>query len=112
VPAAASLQFEVEAGRAAHAALVRISPRAAPDPFWSERIGEGRSPVTLSGSPAAYPLAGLDGPQRFALLASDEPIDPRRVARAAAALAPPARITPELPALEGLSLDILEVEVR
>lgn len=112
VPAAASLQFEIEAGRPAHAALVRVSSRGAPEPFWSERIGEGRSAVTLAGRPAAYPLAGLGGPQRFALLASDEPLDAGRVARAAAALAPPARMAAALPALEGLSLDIVEVWVR
>jgi hypothetical protein len=112
VPAAASLQFQVEAGRPAHAALARISSRGVPDAFWRERIAEGRSAVTLAGAPAAYPLAGLDGPQRFVLLASDEPLDPGRVARAAAALAPPAPMTANLPALEGLSLDIVEVEVR
>jgi hypothetical protein len=112
VPAAASLQFEIEAGRPAHAALVRISSRGAPEPFWSERVGEGRSPVTLAGGPAAYRLAGLDGAHRFVLLASDEPLDAGRLARAAEALAPPARMTAELPALEGLSLDIVEVEVR
>lgn len=111
VPAAASLQFQIEAGRPAHAALVRVPSRGAPEPFWSERIGEGSSAVTLAGAPAAYPLAGLGGPQRFVLLASDEPLDAGRLLRAAAALAPPAPAA-ELPALEGLSLDMVEVEVR
>ena len=112
VPSAASLQFEVEAARPVQAALVRLSARGAPEPFWSERIGAGRSPVTLAGGPAAYPLAALEGPQRFVLVASEDGLDPVRVARAAAALAPPARVVAVPPGLEGLSLDIVEVEVR
>jgi hypothetical protein len=112
VPPGASLQFEIEAGRAAQAALVRVPARGAPELFWSERVPAGRTGVTVEGRPAAYPLAALAGPQRFVLVASDAGLDPRRVAAAAAALAPPARVSPELSPLEGLSFDVVEVEVR
>ena len=112
VAAGASLQFEIESARAAHVALLRVAAGAAPEVVWTERVGEGRSPVALEGRPAAYPLAELAGPQRFVLLASDRGLDANRLARAAAALAPPVRVRAELAGLEGLSLDVVEVEVR
>ena len=112
VGAEGSLHFEIESGRSAHAALVRVPARGSPEPFWSERIGPGRSAVSIAGRPAAYPLAELAGTQRFVLVASEERLDPDRLARAAAALAPPARVSPDLPPLDGLSLDVVEIEVR
>lgn len=112
VRSAASLQFEVESARAAHVALVRVPAQGAPEVFWDDTVGEGRRQVAVDGRPAAYPLADLAGRQRFVLVASDEPLDQDRVARAAAALAPPARLAPDRPGLEGLSLDVVEVEVR
>ncbi len=112
VAAAASLQFEVESGRAAQVALVRVGAAGAPEVVWSQRVGEGRSTVTVDGRPAAYPLAGLAGPQRFVLLASEERLDGDRIVRAASSLAPPARVRADLPGLDGLSLDVVEVEVR
>lgn len=112
VEAAASLQFEVEASRAANVALVRVPVRGAPEVFWGERVPGGRRSLTVDGRPAAYPLAELTGLQRFVLVASEDPLDPERAARAAAALAPPARVTADHAALEGLSLDVVEVQVR
>lgn len=112
VASAASLQFEVESARASHVALFRVPSAGAPELVWSERVGEGRSTVTVDGRPAVYPLAGLAGPQRFVLLASEERLDRDRIARAAASLAPPARVRADLPPLDGLSLDVVEVEVR
>lgn len=112
VHAGASLQFEVESGRSAQAALVRVPAHGEPELFWSERVGPGRSTVTVAGRPAAYPLADLAGSQRFVLVVSEERLEPDRIARAAAALAPPVRVTAELPGLDGLSLDVVEVEVR
>jgi hypothetical protein len=109
---AASLQFEIESGRAAYVALLRVAAGGAPEVVWSERVGEGRSPVAVEGRPAAYPLADLAGPQRFVLVASGERLDGDRIARAAAALAPPARVRADLAGLDGLSIDVVEVEVR
>ena len=93
-------------------AVVRVGSRGAPDVFYRKRLGPGRTGVSLAGRPAAYPLEGLDGPQRFVLVAAEEPLTPARIAAAAAALAPPARISAEAPALDGLSLDVVEVTVR
>jgi hypothetical protein len=112
VQAGASLEFEVESGRAAQAALLRVPTRGGPELFWSGRVLPGGSQITVGGRPAAYPLADLAGVQRFILVASEERLEPERLARAAAALAPPARIAADLPGLEGLSLDVVEVEVR
>ena len=108
----ASLQFEVEIGRAASAAIVRVSAREAPEVVWKERVGTGRTTVSLGGRPAAYSLSGLSGVQRFVLLASEEGLDAARLDAAARALAPPAPASAKSRALEGLSLDLLEVEVR
>jgi hypothetical protein len=107
-----SLAFEIEAGRAAEAALVRVPERGAPEVLWRERVPQGRTSVSVDGRPAAYPVAELSGPQRFVLVASEEGIEDARAAQAAAALAPPARIAPDAPGLDGLSLDVVEVIVR
>jgi hypothetical protein len=113
VPARAGLQFQIEAGRQAHAALVRVSPSGEGEVFWRGSASPG-APLegTVGGRPAAYPLAGLSGPQRFVLLASPEPLSPDRIAAAARALAPPGRASPGSPDLEGLSFDVVEVTVR
>jgi len=108
-----ALQFQVEMARPGYATLVRVGPAGDLDLFWQERLAQaGSADVSLGGRPAAYPLAGLAGRQRILLLASPEPLTRERVAAAARALAPPARIAPESPALEGLSIDVVEVTVR
>ncbi len=107
-----SLAFEIEAGRAAEAALVRVPERGAPEVLWHDRVLPGRTPVSVEGRPAAYPVADLSGPQRFVLVASEDRIEEARAERAAAALAPPARVAPDAPGLDGLSLDVVEVIVR
>lgn len=112
VDSSASLQFEVELGRSADVALVRVSAAGAPEPFFRQRLRAGRTSVTVGGSPAAYPLRELAGPQRFVAIAAEGPLDGERIARAAAVLAPPGRLVPELPGLDGLSLDVVEVTVR
>jgi hypothetical protein len=108
VPASAGLAFEVELGRAAEVALVRVGDAGAADVFFHGRLGSGRSEIAAGGRPAAYPLDGLSGAQRFVLVASDTPLAPERAARAAASPAAPA----EGAAREGLSLDQVEVIVR
>jgi len=113
VPARAGLQFQVEAAVRAHAALVRVSPSGEEEAFWRGDLSPG-SPleVTVGGRPAAYPLEGLAGPQRFVLLASPEPLASERIAAAARALAPPGRVSRDRPDLSGLSFDLVEVTVR
>jgi len=113
VPAQAGLQFQLEAGREAHAVLVRVSRSGEAEVFWRGSVSPGAPlEVAVEGRPAAYPLEGLSGPQRFVLLASPEPLSPDRIAAAARALAPPGRVSPDRPDLEGLSFDAVEVTVR
>jgi hypothetical protein len=111
VDAAASLQFEVELGRAAQVALVRVPPGGSPEVFFREALPKGRTTISVSGRPAAYPLAELAGSQRFVAVASAERLEPAQLERAAAA-APAARGGAPDAALEGLSLDAVEVTVR
>ncbi len=112
VSAAASLQFEIETGRAAEVAVLRVPARGPVDLFFQGRVGPGRTLLTVGGRPAAYPLLGALGAQRFVLLAGDEGLSPDRIARAASGLAPPARVSPDAPGLEGLSVDVVDMEVR
>jgi hypothetical protein len=107
VPASASLNFQVELGRAANVLLARAGARGTPEVFLSTRLPAGRSVVSLDGRPAAYPLASLAGPQRFLALASEAPLGVADAARAASlgAAASPG---------EGgqvISLDVVEVQV-
>jgi hypothetical protein len=106
VPAAASLQFQVELGRAAEVLLLRADAAGNPEVFYRAHLPAGRTEVAVAGQPAAYPLATLAGPQRFLALASDAPIDPADVARAARGAA--ARSDEPQP----ISLDLVEVKVR
>jgi hypothetical protein len=87
VPAAGGLRFEVDLGRAAHVAVVRLGPGSA-EAVWEADAGPGSTPVTLGDRPAVYRLEGLGGPQRFVAVASDAPLPPEALARAAAAGGP------------------------
>ncbi len=108
-----ALQFQVELARPGYAALARVGAAGDVDLFWHDKLARaGSTEVSLGGRPAAYPLAGLSGRQRIVLLASPEPLTRERATAAAQALAPPARLSPDSPALEGLSLDVVEVTVR
>jgi hypothetical protein len=112
VDAEASLLFEVEAARAAYAAIARVSPGGAAELIWHQRIEAGRTQVAVGGRPAAYPLNGLQGPQRFILVASDAPLADLSVLEAGRALTPPGGMGADAPALNGLSLDVVELSVR
>ncbi len=113
LPADAALQLRMEVGGAADVALARVGPGGAVHVFWHERVAApGPVRITVDGRPAAYPLAGLAGPQRFVALASPGRLAPERIAAAARRLAPPARIGGEGPALDGLSIDVVEITVR
>ncbi len=111
VDAGSSLLFEVEAARAADLALARVSPDGTTEVIWRRRVEGGRTQVEVRGRPAAYPLTGLSGPQRFVLVASESGLDELRAQHAARALAPPGRISGDSPELEGLSLDVVEISV-
>jgi hypothetical protein len=105
VPPEASLQFQVELGREADVVLARATGATA-EPFFHARLPAGRTVVSVSGQPAAYPLAQLAGPQRFLALAGAQPVEPAdvdRAARGAAAAAGPG---------QPISLDVIEVHVR
>jgi hypothetical protein len=105
VPAEASLQFQVELGREAEVVLARAAGGSA-EPFFHARLPAGRTVVSVSGQPAAYPLAHLAGPQRFLALAGEQPIEPADVDRAARGAAAGAGPGPPI------SLDVIEVNVR
>jgi hypothetical protein len=107
-----SLLFEVETGRPADVALLRVATGGGVELIWRSRVSGGRTQVTVGGKPAAFPLASLSGPQRFVLLAGNGGMEESRAVRAAAAVAPPNRIKPEAPSLDGLSVDVVELFVR
>lgn len=112
VEATSSLLFEVEASRAAHVAIARVSPGGSAELIWLRRVEGGRTQVAVDGGPAAYPLSALRGPQRFVLVASEAQLDEPRLLNAARALAPPGAIRGDAPALDGLSLDVADLLVR
>ncbi|HTN51601.1 MAG TPA: hypothetical protein VML50_04305 [Anaeromyxobacter sp.] len=112
VEAAASLSFEIELGRPAEVALVRVPARGAPELFFRRKLGAGRTAVSVDGRPAAYPLGELAGPQRFVAVAGAPPLDPGRALAAAAAAGPAARGGAEPEGPEGISTDSVEVIVR
>ncbi|ACG72680.1 conserved hypothetical protein [Anaeromyxobacter sp. K] len=112
VPAAASLQFEVELARAAQVALVRAAPGRPPEVFFRESLPAGRTVVAVDGRPAAYPLAELSGPQRFVAISSPAALDEAGIARAAGQVAGGARMEAIAPGLEGLSVDAVDVTVQ
>jgi hypothetical protein len=111
VPADASLAFRVEVGRPAYVALIRIGAGE------SEVVWKTYTPrpavldVSDNGRPAAYPLRGLAGTQRFALVASERPIGPEDLAAAARA-ATGASAGAEDPRWNVMTLDVVEVTIR
>jgi hypothetical protein len=109
--ASSSLLFQVEASRGACVTLARVSSGGA-ELLWRSRVSAGRTQVSVGGRPAGYPLAKLTGPQRFVLIASDAPLEDSRAREAAAALAPPSAPSADAPALDGLSLDVVDISVR
>jgi hypothetical protein len=104
VPADASLQFQLELGRAAEVALLRAGASGG-EVFFRGRLGPGATVVQVDGRPAAYPLAALSGAQRFVAVASEAPLEPSDLARAASAAATAGEGPP-------ISLDVVEVTVR
>jgi len=105
IPEEASLLFRVEASGPADLALVRLDGG---ELVWQGRAAAaGSIDIEEGGRPAAYPLRGLKGRQRFALVAAPA-LSAGRLAEARAALA--AGAAP--PADDPISLDVVEVTVR
>lgn len=105
IPEEASLLFRVEASGPADLALFRIDGS---ELVWQGRaVAAGAMDIEERGRPAAYPLRGLRGRQRFALVAATA-LGPERLEAARAALAAGAVPPPGAP----LSLDVVEVTVR
>ena len=111
VPAGASLAFRIELGRPAYLAVLRIGGGER-EVVWKRRVDRaGVVDVSEGGRPAAYPLKGLSGVQRFALVASEAPITADDLAAAA-------RVATGAGAASGdarwsvMTLDVVEVTVR
>ncbi len=100
------LQFQVDLGRAAEVALVRVGEGESPELLFLDRLGAGTTTLSMGTAPAAVALDGLSGRQRFAVVAGPPPLDPTRAAAAGAASAGGAD------APEGLAIDAVEVFVR
>jgi hypothetical protein len=111
VPEGASLAFRVELGRPAHLALLRIGGGDS-EVVWRHYADRaGTVDVSEQGRPAAYPLRGLAGTQRFALVASERPIADEDLAAAARA-ATGASAAKNDPRVHVMTLDVVEVTVR
>lgn len=109
LPASARLAFRVEAGGPAHLALLRVGGGER-EVIWRGRAERaGALDVSEAGRPAAYPLQGLAGAQRFVLVAGARPLDEADLAAAARAVPGPAASA--LPG-EPLTLDFVEITVR
>jgi hypothetical protein len=108
LPAEAQLLFRAEVGGPAALALLRLGPDGA-EVIWEGRAAAaGTVDVEVGGRPAAVPLRGLSGRQRFALIGAPS-LGRERLAEALRALsaeAPPAAPGPPL------ALDVVEVTVR
>ncbi len=106
----ASLAFRVEVGKPAYLALLRIGS-GENEVVWREHVAQpGAVDVSEGGRPAAYPLRGLRGTQRFALVASGHPLTEEDLAGAARE-ATGARAAREDPR-RAMTLDVVEVTVR
>ena len=108
VPPEASLLFRVEASAPAQLALLRAGPEGSEVIWRGSASGPGAVDVEIDGRPAAYPLRGLAGRQRFALLAAPS-LDAEALQAARRALSGSAAAGAPGPAI---SLDVVEVLVR
>jgi hypothetical protein len=107
VPPEASLLFRIEASGPAQLALLRLG--ADGEVIWEGRAERaGPVDVEVGGRPAAYPLRGLSGRQRFALLAAPS-LDAETLQTARRMLSGSAAAGAPSPAI---SLDLVEVTVR
>jgi hypothetical protein len=111
VPEGASLAFRVELGRPAYLALIRIGAGES-EVVWRHHADRaGMVDVSEQGRPAAYPLHGLAGTQRFALVASERPIADEDLSAAARAATGSSAARND-PRMHVMTLDVVEVTVR
>jgi hypothetical protein len=112
VPQGSSLAFRVEVGRPAYVALLRVGPGESSEVVWRQHVARpGAVDVSENGRPAAYPLRGLMGTQRFVLVASEHPIEDSDLGAAATA-AKGASASREDPRFNVMTLDFVDVTVR
>lgn len=107
----AKLVFELELDRAGSVALARVQPGGEPEVLWRRALPAGRAIVGEGGRAAAYPLASLQGTQRFVVVASDAPLTEVRLGQALGAFGAP-RVEAVSRVFPGLSFDGFEVTVR
>ena len=111
VPQGASLAFRVEVGRPAYVALLRVAGGDT-EVVWQQHVARpGAVDVSEDGRPAAYPLRGLAGTQRFVLVASEQPIAQEDLAAAVRATKGSSAAS-EDPRFRVMTLDVVEVTVR
>ena len=108
VPPEASLLFRVEASGPAQLALLRVGPEGSEVLWEGTATRAGAIDVEVGGHPAAYPLQGLGGRQRFGLLAAPS-LDPETLKAARRVLSGSEAAGAPSPAA---SLDVVEVTVR
>jgi hypothetical protein len=108
VPAEASLLFRVETAGPTALALVRIGAGDSELVWAGSAAAAGAMDLELAGRPAAFPLQGLSGRQRFALLAAPV-LGPDRIEEARRQLA--SWRADRAPA-QAVGLDLVEVTVR
>ncbi|HEY7724648.1 MAG TPA: hypothetical protein VH880_04910, partial [Anaeromyxobacteraceae bacterium] len=108
VPSDASLLFRVEAGGPTALALLRLGADGTEVVWRGRAAAAGALDVEVGGRPAAFPLRGLAGLQRFALLAAPD-LGPERIEEARRLLAG-ARAGAAPGPMVGL--DLVEVTVR
>ena len=111
VPGRESLAFRIELGRPAYVALLRIGGDQSETVWKGYGAHPGVVDVSENGKVAAYPLRGLSGEQRFALVASERQLTPEDLAEAARAArsdgAP--SVGREAP---DMTLDVIQVRVQ
>lgn len=107
----AKLVFELELDRAANVVLARVQPGGETEIFWRRALPGGRAIVGEGGRAAAYPLASLQGTQRFVVVASDAPLTEGQLGQALGAFRAP-RVELVSQVFPGLSFDGFEVTVR
>jgi hypothetical protein len=110
LPPEASLLFRIEVGAPAYVALVRVGGSDREVVFQGHADRPGAMDVSVNGRPAAYPLHGLSGPQRFVLVAGTRPIEERHLAEAARVIQ--GQAATREPRSPELSIDVVEITVR
>ena len=110
LPADASLLFRIEVGAPAHVALLRVGGGEREVIFRGQATRPGPVDVTVDGRPAAYPLHGLSGAQRFILVAGARPLTDESLAQAATFLG--GQAASGAPRPPELTVDLVDITVK